>query len=335
MMDLLIAALDGLGGEVPRKDDGAVDYAQTQAAFEALRAQLLAAGTAADEVATLKELDPDRFGFDAVMIDEAQDWSDAERDFVRLLYRPEQLVIGNGREQLIRRQSPCDWNAGIPKAERASRELGRSLRMGPNVVKFVNAFAGAMGMADWRLNPHGEIGGGRVVVGYGEARADRALFESAFAAARANDAPLGDCLVCVPHSLVPKDRSPKTSVPGDHLRAWGFDVWDACDDGVRANPPESADAVRIVQYDSARGLEGWVTVALALDRLYEQRLKYPNLAPGDDCTAEDVAKRWLLMALTRAAHMLVVTVDDAASPVAGWLRDATASLPDGIVETVG
>jgi len=332
MMELLIAALDGLGGEVPRKDDGTVDYPKTQAAFGALRARLLAAGTAVDDVATLKELDPDRYGFDAVMIDEAQDWSDAERDFLRLLYRPEQLVIGNGLEQLIRRQSPCDWSVGVPKASRVNRELGRSLRMGPNVAQFVNAFARAMGMPDWQLKPHGEIAGGRVVVGYGEASADRALFESAFAAARANDAPLGDCLVCVPHSLVPKDRSPKTSVPGDDLRAWGFDVWDACDDAVRASLPESPDSVRIVQYDSARGLEGWVTIALALDKLYEQRLKYPNLSPGDDCTAEDVAKRWLLMALTRAAHMLVVTVDDPASPVAGWLREATAALPAGLVE---
>ncbi len=134
---------------------------------------------------------------------------------------------------------------------------------------------------------------------------------------------------------MPRGVEPRRSTVGEELRERGHEVWDACDEAVRDVLPESDAAVRIVQYHSARGLEGWATVAFGLDELYANKLKHPNLAPGEHASAEDVAKRWLMIALTRAAHVLVVTVENEASPVAGWLRAAAARMPDDVVEWRG
>jgi hypothetical protein len=68
---------------------------------------------------------------------------------------------------------------------------------------------------------------------------------------------------------------------------------------------------------------------LDLDALYDQKLRYPNFHRRDrtdDPTM--VARRWLLIPLTRRVHMLVITMRDADSPVAALLRG-------GVCETRG
>ena len=60
----------------------------------------------------------------------------------------------------------------------------------------------------------------------------------------------------------------------------GFSLWDACDDRVRDTVPSEPGQWRIVQYDSCRGLEGWVTVAYGLDQLAITKHKHPNSRPA-------------------------------------------------------
>ncbi len=328
MAEFFVDALEELGGTVPHLDDGAIDYRELGGALDACRAALTD-----DDVELLKLCRPERFGFEHVFVDEAQDWSNAERDFLRRLYAPAQLVLADGLDQLVTRQSPCDWNVGVPRDARVNRELNRTLRMSANVAAFVDAFAAEAGIAGWTISPNPALPGGRVILAVGPV--DRpALLEDVFASAAGAKATPGDLLLCVPptEAYVPRGKRPRRSIVGDELRARGHQIWDACDEAVRDVPPESDAAVRIVQYHSARGLEGWATVAFALDDLYANKLKHPNLAPGEDASPEEVAKRWLMIALTRAAHMLVVTVENEASPVADWLRAAAARMPDDVVE---
>jgi hypothetical protein len=109
-------------------------------------------------------------------------------------------------------------------------------------------------------------------------------------------------------------------------------VWDACNPLTRTSAPEGSDAWRIVQYDSCRGLEGWATLLLGLDDLYANRIKHPNIGSTEKIDPEIVARRWLLIPLTRAVHLLVINVRDPQSAVASMLREAAASLPRGVVE---
>jgi len=92
--------------------------------------------------------------------------------------------------------------------------------------------------------------------------------------------------------------------------------------------------LRIVRYDSCRGLEGWITVALDLDALVAQKRQYPNNHPGDpEVDVDAAALRWMMIPITRAVHTLVISLRDAESPVTGILRDAVerSGLPPGVI----
>jgi hypothetical protein len=323
------SALDSLGVSLPTIDDR-VDYAGFSTALVEARRKIVADP---ELMPLLRSAEPARFDYDYVFVDEAQDWTVAERDFVRAAYGATNLVVADGLEQLVRHQTSCDWHAGLAKADRFSTHLGRSLRMSSNVATFANLFAAEVGMREWSVTPVERFPGGRIVVIAGGEIATPAAFDAIRAILEAGAATPIDALVCVPPPMVRADADGRreSSVAAD-LRAAGADVWDACDASVRDTPPTDPNAWRVVQYDSCRGLEGWVSVAFGLDQLIATKLKYPNLEPGGNDTPENVANRWLMIALTRAVHMLVIAIADANAPIVATLRAVTAKMPAGVVE---
>ncbi|MGB6739794.1 MAG: hypothetical protein WBE59_05005 [Candidatus Cybelea sp.] len=331
LVDFLAAAGAELGADIPRVD-GRVDYTRLDDTFRAfLDAE--PADERRGEAAILKELEPDRYAFDYVCIDEAQDCLDSERDLLRILYAPEKMVLADGIDQLVRRQTPCDWTTSVKREDRLNVDLAQSLRMSRNVAEFTTAMASAMGMEGWRITPHPELSGGRIVI---QPRLyDRAFFDEALASLKAAKLHPRDLLVCVPPSEIIANGLTRDSRVAQALRSWGYRVWNGCDEEVRRTEVPDDDEVRVVLYDSMRGLEGWSTVLVALDEFYAHRVAHPNLRPGDRCTPEDVAKRWLLMALTRAAQTLAITLSDPSSEVAGWLLGAAGASPGGVVEWRG
>lgn len=86
------------------------------------------------------------------------------------------------------------------------------------------------------------------------------------------------------------------------------------------------DALRIVQYDSCRGLEGWTVINYAFDDFwaykYQQWLSSPQEPGGLFDTPEErasaIASRWAMIPLTRAMDTLVINISDQPSR----LRDA-------------
>jgi hypothetical protein len=324
-----VNALAALDVSLPRTDGG-LDYAALPQALREARCRLIADP---EVVALLREAEPKRFDYDYVFIDEAQDWSDDERDFIRTFYGVQNLVLADGLEQLVRRQTACDWTAGIPKAARHGLHLGRSLRMASNLATFANTFARMAGLDGWEIKPVDELPGGRVIVIDGTIENTAAFFEALrMQLASAGAAPV-DALICVPPPMVRVAESGRReSTCAVALRAAGMKVWDACDVRVREEPPSDADAWRIVQYDSCRGLEGWITVAYGLDQLVAAKQKHPNFNAGETDTPENVARRWLMIALTRAVHTLIVTIANPNAPVAQTLRDVTAATPKDVVE---
>ncbi len=331
LVDFLADACSELGAGIPRIEDR-IDYAKVDGAFGAF----LAAEPAAErreEAAVLQEVEPERFAFDYVCVDEAQDCLDSERDVLRLLYPTNRIVLADGLDQLVRRQTPCDWTTGVARGDRVNVELGQSLRMSRNLAEFATAAADAMGVTGWRITPHPDLSGGRVVVA--AHRYDEALLRELVATLDDANLPHKDLLVCVPPGEIVADGARRDSHIAAMLRSQGYGVWNACDEAVRRTEVAALDEVRVVQYDSMRGLEGWCTLLVGLDTFYRHRLGHPNLRQGDTTAPEVVAKRWLLMALTRAAQTLAITLDDPESDVALWLRLATAALPEGVVEWSG
>ena len=185
------------------------------------------------------------------------------------------------------------------------------------------------------MEPRLDLIGGRVVVLEGELDDAPVLVRAFGAIAALGKADPVDNLICVPHfEVVRTPDGARHAKLAAELLANGDRVWDACDPMTRTSVPDHVDAWRIVQYDSCRALEGWATLLLAFDDFYANRIKYPNVGAVEPVTVDPgtVAKRWLLIPLTRAVHLLVVHVRDPHSAVALMLREAASTLPKGAVE---
>lgn len=86
------------------------------------------------------------------------------------------------------------------------------------------------------------------------------------------------------------------------------------------------------QYESCRGLEGWVTVCYNIDEIME--LKYNEVSVEEDVIG-DVSRlkweqvfQWIMMPLTRAIDTLVITLADTSSDIASMLRRAALKHQD-------
>jgi hypothetical protein len=139
-----------------------------------------------------------------------------------------------------------------------------------------------------------------------------------------------DLLACVPPKLVLHDVNGTSSIPARTLIAAGKKVWDASSIDVREHFPADRDALRIVQYDSCRGLEGWTVMNYAFDDFWEYKYneyfhssKLLNEPVGSrtECACE-FASRWAMIPLTRAMDTLVINVSNRPSLV----RDALAKV---------
>jgi hypothetical protein len=191
-MSFLLSALAAFGVSIPRKGNG-TDYQL----LDETRSMLVGSPETPGDVARLRADNPGRFAWDHVFIDESQDCSDSERDFLRALYGHRRLVLADGVDQLVRRQVACDWNRGIVAAERVVKHLDNSPRMMRNIALFVNCVARALGFDTWRIEPQESLPGGRVIVATGDAILPEVLQAIVRAAEQQRADPV-DCLVCVP-----------------------------------------------------------------------------------------------------------------------------------------
>ena len=168
---------------------------------------------------------------------------------------------------------------------------------------------------NWDLEPIPEAHGGKIILTSGKAM-DEGLIQKCLERATADGNKNVDSLFCVPPSLASKEQSESSFVRS--LRGWGYEVWDGTDKKEKQTFASNNDQIRVVQYDSCRGLEGWCVFAMSLDKFYEYKFESPMI---DKSAREDMffdpeqaalsfANRWLMIPLTRAIDTLVIHVED-------------------------
>ncbi len=277
------------------------------------------------DIENLKTGQPDEFMWDAVFVDEGQDWPSNEIEILRALYGSWQIVVADGVDQFVR-ESVADWSRGLPKDQLQVRRLRRCLRMKANLAHFVSDVAQAVSLTDWDIEPNPDANGGRVIILEGDlSRRPDVYKQFKDEAARLGNYPI-DLLACVPPELVTELNANKLSIPGQHLIDAGEVVWDATSSDVRQIYSINRDALRIVQYDSCRGLEGWTVFNYALDDFwdfkYRQYLEGPEeigeLFDTPEERAVVHASRWSMIPLTRAMDTLVINIGTRQS----YIRDA-------------
>ena len=281
-----------------------------------------------DDLEIVLQDNADDFAWDAIFVDEGQDWPSNEIDILRAVYQPERIVVADGVDQYVR-ASVADWSSGLTRENLRPRRLRRCLRMKANLAHFVADCADYLGLQNWDLEPNPEANGGRVIIIEGDLANQTTLLNQIFTeAAELGNYPV-DLLACVPPSLVVHDGEEIYSVPGRAIEQNGGAVWDASSSDVREFYPTERDALRIVQYDSCRGLEGWTVINYAFDDFfsykYQQWLTAPKDLGGLFDTNEDLAAsfaaQWAMIPLTRAMDTLVINLSTGPSLIKDILTE--------------
>ncbi len=284
------------------------------------------------------------FSWDFIFIDEAQDWPADERNILFAAYPYYSFVIADGGDQLTRGSVRCNWAENVPTEQRQIVSLRKSLRLKAGVCRFANAFATEVGLQDWVVEPFGSEQG-RIIIIQGNYTDQRDLHNLLLRDLANQGRTQIDMLFCVPPRLVKRSNGTTESVVAKTFQKWGLQTWDATNPNITNQYPIDTSQVRIVQYDSCRGLEAWTVVHLSFDDLYDYKRNsfVPSETEKSDIffdqakAAHDYAMRWLMIPLTRGMHTLVLQLSpsiNADHPVIAALQAVSTSHP-GLIEWWG
>lgn len=254
----------------------------------------------------------DKPDYDFVLIDEAQDWPEAERDIVFKMFGPQRCIVADGVDQLTRSARSTDWTSRLKGVPHQVVPLRQSLRLKASLAEFVNEFAAELDVPGWRLQVNNEISGGRVTIVIGSLRATQKVLDEVFSALSDGANRPIDSLVCVPNL----SSSSHTRSILESLRRVGIGCWDGTVRKNRTTFPTDVEETRMVTYDSCRGLEGWSVVCVSLDRLFDIKEAHFSDDQPDDLyvTQEQRARRfaaaWIMIPLTRAMDHLIIHIEN-------------------------
>lgn len=247
--------------------------------------------------------------FQTVCIDEAQDVPEHEKIIITKIFGNAQILIADGIGQFIRGIPATSWR---DNNQFTIKNLNVCHRLKKNLATFANAFAQKLGLNDWQVEPNEQALGGKVFICFGNQRESLLrLLPNIYAAnAKQGNCPL-DLLHCINNNLY--DKHPYNNIYLNELRNLGFDLWD----GVE--PQENFQIMRdnlarLVTLDQCRGLEGWIVVAVGLDKFYKRQLIQAQTNIQNDIYYEQKCKRYaanfLMIVLTRAMDTIVLQIDD-------------------------
>ena len=274
--------------------------------------------------------------WDYLLIDEAQDWIDAERDVVLKLFDKGHIIIADGGNQFVRRSKVCDWSV---VRERNNIPLKICLRQKENLISFLNTYTEKSEVSANKIVGSGKLYGGKVIITTDDHIID--IHKQEMEALKKSGNIAYDMLYLVPHALV--DKEDTCTNPGFILKGKfegeGISIWDGTLWENRNTYSVSNDEVRLLQYDSARGLEGWTVVCLDFDVFLEEKgLEYNEEEENESLLLESPEERrrkflynWAMIPLTRAIDTLVITLKDPMSELVRPLKEISKECGDYVI----
>lgn len=268
--------------------------------------------------------------WDYVLIDEAQDWSALERDLILKLFDRGRIIVADGGQQFVRRIDVCDWSI---IRERNNIKLKYCLRQKENLVSFLNAYTQHMEILGGKVTTKKNMPGGKIIITDDTGLYDIHNQEMARLKQAGNIA--YDMLYLVPHALVGRKNGDSHFTLKQEFERRGIFIWDGTCRANRDGYSIDAEEIRLLQYDSARGLEGWTVVCMDLDVFLEEKDREYVAGSVDTLMLESPAERkkkylynWAMIPFTRAIDTLVITIRDPESETARILRLIAQENPD-------
>ena len=301
------------------------------------------------EISELMKTRHQQVGWDYLLIDEAQDWKEIEKKLIYKIFGRERVVVADGVDQLIRSQNKCNWRKGLRRdVDFRQTNEKRCLRQKVNLVSFVNNFSDKLDII-WNLEPKKELIGGKVIIS--TKPYSQVLHKKLFNQCLDEGNSAYEMLFLVPPSLV--DRQDDVDEYGNTKKVRKFkkteefnqmeiNIWDGTRTDLRTRYAINLNEHRLLQYESCRGLEGWIVVNLDFDSFIEYKMKtfieeensYELALESFEEKKRKFVYLWALIPLTRAIDTLVITLRDSDSFIAKVLHDVYEENPD-YIEWIG
>ena len=285
-----------------------------------------------DSVTIVKEmcLLDSELNWEYVLIDEAQDWSNPERDIVLKIFEKGKIIIADGGQQFVRRIEPCDWSV---VRERNNIKLKYCLRQKENLIGFVNAYSQKMDILGGKVLSKNNMPGGKIII-----TSDDNLFsihKQEIERLKSAGNIAYDMLYLVPHSLVKKRAGETQFAMKTEFERQGIFIWDGTNPKNREGYSIDSEEVRLIQYESARGLEGWTVVCMDFDTFLDEKKEEYVDGKVDTLLLESPQERkkkylynWSMIPLTRAIDTLVITIKDPQSATGKMIHEIAQECPD-------
>lgn len=296
------------------------------------------------EVSELMKTRHQEVGWDYILIDEAQDWSELEKNIIFKIFGKEKVIVADGVDQLIRSQSKCNWTRTLkPNFDFKKTHEKKGLRQKVNLVNFVNILADKLNI-NWSLTAKEELVGGKIIISTKEY--DKSLHKREFELCVKNGNSAYEMMFLVPPSLVEKFNSVNDfgdSIQSNkfiHLEKYklqGINIWDGTSSFSRTEYPVDLNSHKLLQYESCRGLEGWTVINLDFDEFIEYKMKTFTEEETNELALESFEEKrnrfvylWALIPMTRAIDTLVITLKNKDSHIARIMRKIYEENPDFI-----
>ena len=300
--------------------------------YDSVLNELLSLMSDDDAVSIVKEIcaSDSVLDWDYVLIDEAQDWSNLERDIILKLFDKGKIIVADGGQQFVRRINVCDWSV---VRDRNNIKLKYCLRQKENIVAFVNAYSQKLNILGSKVLTKNNMPGGKVIITTDDSLFDIHFHEMQRLSSAGNIA--YDMLYLVPHALVNRDYSGNSFALKSKFEQNGIFIWDGTASINRGDYSINTEEVRLLQYDSARGLEGWTVVCMDFDVFLGEKAAEYRDDSVDALMLESPMERkkkhlynWAMIPLTRAIDTIVITISDPTSETARLLKEISEDHPD-------
>ena len=275
-----------------------------------------------------------QLAWDYILIDEGQDWDEREKDLIFFIFGRENVIVADGVDQLVRSQEKCIWQRGMSKNDFHMTYGKKGLRQKKELVSFIAKFASEIELGGWDIEPSDDLHGGRIIIKVGDYTKE--LHDTLYTDCKEKGNSAYDMLFLVPPSLVKESQSCSFSFL-DSCNKNGIRIWDGTSRDLRINYSISIEEHRLLQYDSCRGLEGWVVICLHLDEFIQYKFNtFEENKRREEALLDFNHKRarfvnyWTLIPLTRAIDTLVITIKDRDSNAAKVLRRLHEENPDSV-----
>ncbi len=272
----------------------------------------------------------DQLNWDYVLVDEAQDWSIKEKEVILKIYNEKNIIVADGGNQFVRNENACNW---ADSKNKNSIKLKYCLRQKRNIVSFLNEYSQEMGSLGGKIIPNNKLYGGNVIITSSENIVDICNQELVRIKEAGNIA--YDLLCLVPSSMVEKTGGESKFKKYKSFSDAGIELWDGTNSNNRDSYPIDTDEMRVLQYSSARGLEGWTVICLDFDVFIEEKEKEYIDGKVDSLILESPEERkkkyiynWSMIPFTRAIDTMIITIKNPQSSIAKILKKASEKCPD-------